>query len=113
MLTFRNLRREISSTWNTIDRIGQKPLTEFGGAGLQTASMEIVLDASLGVKPAALLKTIERMAEAPEAYELVLGKKLVGKNKWVLKKCSAAYDIILRGGEIYKATVSLTLQEYV
>lgn len=27
VLTIRNLKREISSSWNTMDRIGLKPLT--------------------------------------------------------------------------------------
>ncbi|MDY3230602.1 MAG: phage tail protein [Clostridiaceae bacterium] len=113
ILTFRNFKREIASTWNSLDRIGLKPIVEYGGANLQTASFEIVLDASLGVRPSKLLKTLEQMAEAAQAYELVIGKKMIGKNKWVITKCSQAYDYILRGGEIYRATVSLTLQEYV
>lgn len=113
MLTFKNLKREISSTWNTMDRIGIKPLVEFGGPNLQTASLDIVLDASLGVRPQKLLSNLERMTESGEAYSLVLGRQVIGKNKWVITKCSQAYDIILRNGGVYKATVSLMLQEYV
>nr|DAE57782.1 MAG TPA: hypothetical protein [Caudoviricetes sp.] len=96
-----------------MDRIGLKPLTEYAGPNLQTISFEMTLDASLGIKPRVMLQTLERMAEGQEAYELVLGRRLIGKNKWVITKCSAAYDVILRGGEIYKATVNLNLQEYV
>jgi len=113
VLTIRNLKREISASWNTMDRIGLKPLTEYTGPNLQTISFEMTLDASLGAKPRVMLRTLERMAEGQEAYELVLGRRLIGKNKWVITKCSAAYDVILRGGEIYKATVNLNLQEYV
>lgn len=113
VLTFRNLKREISAAWNTMDRIGQKPLVEFGGPNLQSASLEITLDASLGVKPKTLLKKLEGMTEAAEAYDLVVGRTVIGSGKWVITKCTQAYDIILRGGEIYKATVTLSLQEYV
>jgi len=113
VLTFRNLKREISATWNKMERIGKKPMVEYGGPNLQTASLEIVLDASLGVKPQRLLATLERMAESSETCDFVLGRRIIGKNKWVITKCSQAYDIILRNGGIYKATVSLTLQEYV
>lgn len=112
-LTIKKLKREISTEWNTMDRIATKPMVEYGGPKLQTATMEIVLDASLGVKPKSLLRTLDRMAEGSEAYELVLGKRMVGKNKWVITKCSEVYDVILRGGEIFKATVTLTLQEYI
>lgn len=113
VLTIRNMKQEISASWETMDRIGLKPLTEYSGPNLQAISFEITLDASLGVKPRMMLQMLERMAEGSEAYDLVLGRRLIGKNKWVITKCSAAYDVILRGGEIYKATVSLNLQEYV
>lgn len=113
VLTIRNMKQEISASWETMDRIGLKPLTEYSGPNLQAISFEITLDASLGVKPRMMLQMLERMAEGSEAYDLVLGRRLIGKNKWVITKCSAAYDVILRGGEIYKATASLNLQEYV
>ncbi|HCD43978.1 MAG TPA: DNA-packaging protein [Lachnoclostridium sp.] len=112
VLTFQNMRREISASWNTMNRIGQKPLSEFGGADLQTVTFDITLDASLGVKPRMLLGIMERMTESGEANELVIGRQLVGKNKWVITKCSQAWEIILRGGELYRANVTLTLQEY-
>lgn len=51
VLTFRNLKREISATWNTMDRIGQKPLMEFGGPDLQTASLEINPGCGFGSQP--------------------------------------------------------------
>lgn len=113
VLTFHNMKREISSSWSSIERIGQKPLVEYGGPNLQTVSLEITLNASLGAKPASLMRTLERMAESDQAYDLVLGRKRVGSHQWVITKCSQAYNIILRGGEIYKATLNLSLQEYV
>lgn len=112
-LTIKKLKREIATEWNAMDRIALKPMVEYGGPKLQTVSLEIVLDAGLGVRPKTLLRSLDRMAEGSEAYELVLGKRMIGKNKWVITKCSEVYDVILRGGEIYKATVTLTLQEYV
>lgn len=113
VLTIKNVKREISATWNRIDRINQKPLLEYGAPNLQTVSLEITLDASLGVSPNYMLKKLETMAEAAQAYDLVLGLERIGAHPWVVIKCSQAYDVILRGGEIYKATVSLSLQEYV
>jgi phage protein U len=112
VFTFQNMRREISASWNSMERIGQKPISEFGGASLQTVSLEITLDASLGVKPRQLLGDLERMTESGEANKLVIGRKMVGKNKWVITKCSEAWEVILRGGELYRAKVTLSLQEY-
>ncbi len=112
VFTFQNLKREISASWSTMERIGQKPLSEFNGPDLQTVSFDITLDASLGVKPRYLLEVLERMVETGEVNTLVIGKKKVGKNKWVITKSSEAWEVVLRGGELYRASVSLTLQEY-
>ena len=68
-----------------MDRIGQKPLMEFGGPDLQTASLEITLDVALGVSPSELLETLEYMTESGNAYELILEnacwRESVGYNK--------------------------------
>lgn len=112
VFTFSNMKREVSASWNTMERIGQKPISEFSGPNLQTISLDIILDASLGVRPRQLLEILERMTESGQAKELVIGRKMVGKNKWVITKCSQAWDVILRGGELYRANVSLSLQEY-
>lgn len=112
VFTFQNLKREVSASWSTMERIGQKPLSEFNGPDLQTISFDITLDASLGVKPRYFLEVLERMVEAGEVNTLVIGKKKVGKNKWVITKSSEAWEVVLRGGELYRASVSLTLQEY-
>ena len=98
VITMNRLKREMGATWNTMDRIGQKPLVEYGGPNLQTLSMEIVLDASLGIKPRNMLRTLERMAEGREAYEMVLGRKLVGKNKWVVYSRTESSGIHIRLG---------------
>lgn len=113
VLTFRNLKQEISATWNTTNRIGLKPMMEYGGPDLQTVSLEIILDAGLGVKPRILMNALERMTELGISGYLIIGRRRVGQNKWVITKCSQAYDTVLHGGEVYKGTVSLTLQEYV
>lgn len=112
-MTFKNFKREVSATWNSIDRIGMKPLTEFGGADLQKVTIEITLDASLGIKPRKIIDTIDRMIEEGEVNDLIIGKKRVGKNRWSITKASQMWDVILRGGELYKATLNLSLQEYV
>lgn len=112
VFTFGNLKREISASWSTMERIGQKPLSEFSGPDLQTISFDITLEASLGVKPRYLLEVLERMTESGAVNTLVIGKKMVGNNKWVITKSSEAWEVVLRGGELYRATVSLTLQEY-
>ena len=70
------------------------------------------MDASLGIRPRRMLQRIENMVENGQAEVLVVGRQRVGKNRWVILKSSEAWDILLQKGELYRATVSLTFQEY-
>lgn len=112
MLTFSDFSREISGTWNTTERIRGKPMTEFGGPKLQTISLKIILDANLGIRPRAMLSQIETMVETGSCHTLIIGKKVVGKNKWVIVKSSESWDTVLHRGELVRASVTLSLQEY-
>lgn len=112
VLTFSGLKRTVTANWNDCERTGMKPLPHFAGATLQELNMEITLDAGLGVKPAKLLKLIETQVEGGFAYPLVLGKRLIGNNKWVCVKSTEAIETVLKRGEIYRATVTLNFKEY-
>lgn len=112
VLTFANMKRTVAASWNESERIGLKAIPSFGGAVLQELSMEITLDAGLGVKPSRLLKLIETQVEKGYAYPIVLGKRLTGQNKWVCVKSSEAIEVVLKRGEIYRATVTLNFKEY-
>lgn len=112
VLTFKNMKREIAGNWGSTDRIGKKPLPYFQGPTLQTITLEIVLDAVLGVKPRKVIKRIETMIEQGQAENLVIGREKIGSHKWVITKSSEAWDIVMQKGELLKATVSLTFQEY-
>ena len=68
------------------------------GPALQTVSFEMVLDAGLGVRPKRLLESLEEMTESGTAEDLVLGRRRIGKNPWVITKCSQAYDLCVTQG---------------
>ena len=112
VLTFKNLKREVKANWGSMDRIGQKPISFFQGPDLQSVTLEIVLDASLGIRPRKILNKISQMVETGQAETLIIGRQRVGSGKWVITKCSETWDVILQKGELYRATLSLTLQEY-
>lgn len=112
IFTFKNLKRELSANWSSTERIGLKPLPQFGGAKLQTLSLEITLNAWLGIKPREMLKKIEKMVEAGEANPLIIGENIVGEHEWIITKSSETWDYILNKGELVKAKVTINLQEY-
>ncbi len=112
VMTFKSMSRTVSGKWSSMDRIGQKPLPYFQGPDLQSINMEIVLDAALGVRPRSMLQKIEKMIESGQAETLIIGRRRVGGGRWVITKSSEAWDIVLQKGELFRATVRLTLQEY-
>lgn len=113
LLTFSGLKREVKGKWNNIERIGSKPLTVFSGADLQTITLTIIIDAGLGVAPRKILGQIEKMVENGSAEYLIIGKKQVGSKRWVIIKSSEAWEQVMVKGELFRASVDLTLQEYV
>lgn len=112
ILTFRNMRQNVSGEWTLHKPIGKKARSEFNGPGLRMISMDITLDASLGCKPWEELKKLEKMAEKGTVDYLVIGARQIGKNKFKLKSISESWDRVLEDGKLYQVSVSLELEEY-
>lgn len=112
ILTFSNMQQNVSGRWSTHERIMRKPLSEFNGADLRSITFSIKLDAMLGVKPRKTLEKIEKAVEKGYVYPLVIGGKKVGKNKWKITKISEKWDVIYIAGELVKASLDISLEEY-
>lgn len=112
ILTFNKFVQKISGRWSTHDVIGEKPKSEFNGPGLRKVTFSIVLDAHLGVKPRKTMENMERMVERGEVEPLVVGSKRVGDGKWKMTDISEAWDYLYSRGEVVRATVDISLEEY-
>ena len=112
LLTFQNLNRSISSEWANHTRIGKKDQAEYLRPGLQKITFDMTLDATHGVRPRATLEMLEDHCERGLVYTLVIGGKRIGKNKWRLTEVGEAWEVVLNGGELVRAKVSVTMEEY-
>lgn len=112
MFTFKDMTREITSRWANHEPQGVKPKPEFLGAGLQTASLTITLSATLGVRPRDVLEAIENMVENGTAETLVIGNRPVGSNPFRLTGSSEAWNTVYNRGELARATLTISLEEY-
>ena len=112
VLTFQSMTREVAGRWVTHEVAGVKPKQEFLGPDNQKITLPITLSAALGVRPRAVLETIEAMVEAGTAEYLVIGTKPVGKNPYCLTGSSETWDKVYNHGELAKATVTIALEEY-
>ena len=100
VLTFESLSREVAGRWAA------------HGPAAQTASLTIRLSAALGVKPRAMLETVEEMVESGDAEYLIIGGKMIGRNRFYIESASESWDRIYSRGELAAASVTLNFGEY-
>lgn len=112
VLNFNDFQRTVTGNWGTHERIGKKPLSEFLGPGLQGLTFKISLSAQHGVKPRSTLNNIAKAIENGQVENLVVGGSKVGSNKWKITQMTEVWDTVLSQGELYRATLNLTLEEY-
>jgi len=112
ILTFDNFKRTVSSSWANHSRIGKKDRSEFIRADLQGVTFTMVFDATLGVRPRAMLDALASAVENGEVNTLVLGGKRVSGNRLKIKKTTEAWDVVLQQGQLVRAKVDVTMEEY-
>lgn len=113
VLTFQDFKQTVSGRWATHERIGKKPQSEFLGAELRRVTFQIELFAQKEIRPRKIIKEIEQAIETGKAMKLVIGGKPIGRHKWKIINMSEVWDVLMLGGKLYQATISLTLEEYV
>lgn len=112
VLTFENMTRTVGSQWATHSRIGKKDQVEYLRPALQKITFDMELNAEYGVKPRAMLDKLAALTEKGTVNTLVIGGKRVGKHKWRITDISEAWETIYNRGELARAKVSVTMQEY-
>ncbi len=112
VLTFSGMTREISSRWTNHEVMGVKPKPEFLGPGNQTVSLTITLSSSLGVCPRQMLERVASMVERGQAEYLIIDCKPVSRNPFRITSSSEAWNTLYNGGELARASLNITLEEY-
>lgn len=112
ILTFNGMTREVTGRWTEHEVLGSKPKPEFLGAGNQSITIPIHLSANLGVRPRSVLEAIAAMVESGAAEVFVIGSRPVSPNPFRIMASSETWDTLYSGGELVKASLSITLGEY-
>ena len=113
ILTFSGFSRSVSATWATHSRIGKKDRAEFVRPDLQKVTFTVTVDATLGVPPRAMLDSVAKAVENGTINPLVIGGKKVGNNRWRITSVSEAWDVFLAQGQLVRAKIDVTMEEYV
>jgi len=110
--TITNLKISGSANYGKHQLHGGDTVLEFTGRDADTISFEITLAERLGVNVEEELEKIENAERTGEALTFVLGKKIIGKYKWVITKHTVNIKQVNRELAPVLASVSLSLSEY-
>lgn len=113
VLTFGKMTQSVKGRWTTHSIIGNKPVSEFLGAGQRTLTFPIFLTVNHGVRPRKTIEKIEKAIESGTPYSFVIGGKKIGSNQWVITDMSETWDEIIKDGRLVSAHLTLNLAEYV
>ena len=112
VFSFQGMERSYSARWEAHDIIGKRPKMEFLGPGMDEISIEVILDAELGVKPRDALKKFRVAAKQGKvAYFYMKGKKVVDR-KLYIESGTENWNEIWNKGELVRATAQLVFKEY-
>ena len=112
VLTFKGMTRDVSGRWVEHEVMGVKPKPEFLGPGNQKINLPITLSAALGVKPRKMLELVEDMVESGDAEYLIIKGRPVGRHPFRLTASSETWGDMYGHGELAKASLTITLEEY-
>lgn len=112
ILTFSDFKRDTAARWSKHEVIGKQPVSEYLGPDLDTITFKIDLNGLLGVKPREEAENWLRMARSGQVETLVIGTRRLGLYKWKVTNVSQLWPTILNNGEVLRATIDVTLEEY-
>lgn len=113
IFNFAGFKRDTENRTATHEIIGQKPVTEYIGPGLQKVTFTVNLNGNHGVKPREEMERWLRKVENGEAETLVIGGKPLGTDKWIVRSVSEDWDTIFNGGELFSGKINVTMEEYI
>lgn len=112
VLTFRNMTATQAATWGEVPQVGKPPKAQFLGVEAMEVTMEIILDATLGVSPSSVRDALYKAMREGQVEYLVVGKQKIGDSKMYISAISDAYGIVMSGGEVVRMVTTVTLRQY-
>ena len=111
--TFRDLQVQRSAKYSEHAIHGRKALLEFTGLSPASISINIRLDAALGLNPKEELSMLYEVLNKHIVMPFILDGEPQGDNLWVLESIDEKHEIIDNHGKSIAVEVSLKLKEYI
>ncbi len=111
--TFDGLVRTNAARYAVHELHQHKSLLEYTGNDPAELSMEVTLDAALGVPPEEDLEKLRKIVREGKAVPFVVGGVPQGDHLWVVEKMTEGVDVVDNKGRFIRVVVGLSLKEYV
>ncbi len=113
ILTFDDLNFSHSAKYTEHAIHGRKGLLEFTGFSATAASLNILLNADLGIDPKEEFNGLKEIFDSHEAVPFILDDEPQGDGLWVIESMSEKRDMISNKGAARLIEVSVNLKEYI
>ncbi|GAB7080883.1 phage tail protein [Megalodesulfovibrio paquesii] len=104
------VRRDVAAAYEEHKVLGAAPRLEFLAPELRSVSMTVLLSASMGVQPEAVMQDITELVETGQVEQLILGGKNQGRH--VLMKATEEWTRSDAKGRPISIQVSLEFRQY-
>lgn len=111
--TYKDFQRTNGPRWQEHAIIGQKPILEFEGPGVDAISFNVVLRADFGVNPEEQLVKLRKFARWGQKALFIRGNQPISTNYWVIDNLVEKHRNIDNLGNVLTIEVELNLKEYV
>ena len=111
--TFRDFQIQRSAKYSEHAIHGGKALLEFTGLSPASLSINIRLDAGLGLNPKEELNMLYEVLNNHITMPFILDGEPQGDNLWVLESIDEKREIIDNHGTLIAAEITLKLKEYI
>lgn len=111
--TFRDFQIQRSAKYSEHAIHGRKALLEFTGLSPASLSINIRLDAGLGLNPKEELNMLYEVLNNHITMPFILDGEPQGDNLWVLESIDEKREIIDTHGTLIAAEITLKLKEYI
>jgi len=110
--TFRDLQIQRKANYTEHAIHGKKGLLEFTGFAAATGSLNIRLDAALGVNPKEEFDALLEIFTEHQAVPLILNGEPIGDGLWVIEGIDEGFEVVNNKGVAIALEVPLKLKEY-
>lgn len=111
--TFTDLSRSSAGRWGKHEILGQKPISQFIGPGLDTITFNMRFDSRYGLNPRKELDALVGLERSGKAVALTIGGKGLGTGLWIITSLSQTWDVVDNNGNVVVGNASISIEEYV